>query len=108
MKQVYSAADVVSAQMLKDYLVAYGIEAFVQGDLLGGAVGELPASNLITVWVLNDEDFERAEARVKNFESSRVDDQVHNSVWKCIDCDELIDAQFTHCWKCNAERPKSV
>ena len=107
MKQVYSSPDMVSAQMVKDYLVAYGIEAFVQGDLLIGGVGELPANNYISVWVINDVDFERAEIRVQNYESLRKDDQVYDSVWKCIGCNELIDAQFTGCWKCGGERPNN-
>lgn len=104
MKQVYIASDLVGAQVLKDYLVSYGIEAFVQGDLLAGAAGELPANNYPSVWILNDEDFERAEQRVKNFEASRADDQVFDSVWKCLSCDELIDPQFTCCWRCGEER----
>ena len=104
MKQVYTAFDVVSAQMMKDYLVSFGIESIVQGDLLIGAVGEIPANSYPTVWVLNDDDVEKAEERVKNYEASRPDDQIHNNVWKCLDCDELIEAQFTRCWQCGKDR----
>jgi hypothetical protein len=104
MKQVYIAPDIVGAQMMKDYLVSFGIESFVQGDLLIGAIGEIPTNSYPTVWVLNDADIERAEERVRNFESQQQDDQVYSNVWKCIACDELIEAQFTHCWNCGRER----
>jgi len=104
MKRVYTGSDLVSAQMMKDYLVSFGIEAFVQGDLLIGAIGEIPANSYPSVWITNDDDFERAEERIKNYETQRPDDQIYSNVWKCLKCNELIEAQFTCCWKCGAER----
>lgn len=106
MKQVYTASDLVSAQMVKDYLESFGIESYVQGDLLIGAIGEIPANSYPTVWIMHDEDYERAEERVKNYEAQRPDDQIYDSVWKCLKCNELIEAQFTCCWNCGAERDK--
>jgi len=106
MKQVYEASDLVNAQMLKDYLVSFGIEAIVKGELLVGAIGEIPADSYPTVWIVNENDLEKAKLRIKNFESQAPDDQMYNSVWKCMDCDELIDAQFTQCWKCGSERKR--
>lgn len=107
MKQVYTASDLIGAQMMKDYLTSFGIETFVQGDLLIGAIGEIPANSYPTVWILNDNDFERAEERVQNYEAKRPDDQIHNNVWKCLSCNELIEAQFTTCWQCGADRGDS-
>lgn len=47
--------------MVVDLLAAAGIDAFVQGQFLSGGVGELPAGELLRVWVA-DEDVERARA----------------------------------------------
>ncbi len=104
MKRVYIASDLVGAQMRKDYLMSFGIDAFVQGDLLIGAIGEIAADSYPSVWILNDDDFGRAKERIKNFETQQPDDQVYSNVWKCIECDELIDAQFTQCWQCGSDR----
>jgi len=104
MKQVYSAPDLIVAQMLKDYLLTFQIECIVKGDMLIGAVGEIPADTYPTVWVLDDADYDKAKALVEKYENNQSEDQVFNNVWKCEDCDELIDAQFTQCWNCGKER----
>jgi predicted metal-dependent HD superfamily phosphohydrolase len=61
MKQAYHAANVVDAQLLVDLLASEGISAFTQGQYLSGDVGELPAGELLRVWVA-DEDADRARA----------------------------------------------
>ena len=59
MKQAYQAANPVDAQLVTDLLASEGIAAFTQGQYLSGAVGELPAGELLRVWV-PDEELERA------------------------------------------------
>lgn len=59
MKQAYQAANPVDAQLVVDLLASEGIAAFIQGQYLSGAVGELPAGELLRVWVA-DEELERA------------------------------------------------
>lgn len=61
MKQVYNAANPVDAGLVVDWLAAAGIDAFVQGQYLSGGVGELPAGELLRVWVADD-NLERARA----------------------------------------------
>ena len=107
MKLVYTAQDSVSAQLIKDYLAESAIDSIVKGELLIGAVGELPASSFPTVWVVDDNDFESASELVKSYERGFKDQQLYNNVWKCEFCDELIEAQFTQCWKCGYERESS-
>ena len=60
MKQAYHAADAVDAQLAVDLLAAEGIQAHTQGRFLSGATGELPAGELLRVWV-EDADLERAK-----------------------------------------------
>ena len=61
MKQAYQAANPIDAQLVVDLLASQGIGAFVQGQYLSGGIGELPAGELMRVWV-GDEDFARARA----------------------------------------------
>lgn len=59
MKIVYRAENIVDANLLKAALAAEDIVAFVSGEYLVGAVGELPARDLVVVMVA-DADIERA------------------------------------------------
>jgi predicted metal-dependent HD superfamily phosphohydrolase len=61
MRAIYHAANPVDAQLAVDRLAAEGIAAHVQGAYLSGGVGELPAGDLLRVWVA-DEDAVRALA----------------------------------------------
>lgn len=51
MKVVYHAASVIDAQLVVDLLAAAGVPAHVQGSYLSGAIGELPAGEMVRVWV---------------------------------------------------------
>lgn len=59
MKIVYRAENIIDANLVKGNLAAEGIPAYVSGEYLTGAVGELPVWNLVSVMVA-DCDMERA------------------------------------------------
>ncbi|HEY0232483.1 MAG TPA: DUF2007 domain-containing protein [Dokdonella sp.] len=61
MKIVYRAENIIDAHLVKGALAAEGITAFVAGEYLTGAIGELPVGNLVSVMV-SDHDVERASA----------------------------------------------
>ncbi len=61
MRRIYEPRDLLEAEMLSGMLVAEGIEAFLAGSHLIGAMGELPAAGLLGLMV-PDEDAERAPA----------------------------------------------
>lgn len=70
MLNIYRAANIVDAHLIRQMLEAKGIPAFIQGEYLQGAVGELPANTEILVQVANAsadaaravvEEWERAE-----------------------------------------------
>ena len=67
MRCVYQARDGLEAHMVADMLQQLGIAAQVQGDLLQGGVGELPAAGLVTVWVDNDDEG-RAREMVERYQ----------------------------------------
>ncbi|GAA0723861.1 DUF2007 domain-containing protein [Dokdonella soli] len=59
MKIVYRAENIIDANLVKNALAFEGIPAFVSGEYLTGAIGELPAWNLVVVMVA-EHDIERA------------------------------------------------
>lgn len=61
MRIIYRAANIIDANLVKNALEQEGILAFVNGEYLTGGVGQLPASDFISVMVA-DADVERAQA----------------------------------------------
>ena len=69
MQIVYRAANLSDAHLLRQMMEAEGIPAFVQGEFLQGAVGELPANTEVFVRA-PDEHVEAARAIVDDWERS--------------------------------------
>lgn len=69
---IYRAANIADAHLIRQMLEAEGIHAFIQGEYLQGAVGELPANTEILVQVGND-DYAAARAVVERWESADVE-----------------------------------
>ncbi|MEO7432046.1 MAG: DUF2007 domain-containing protein [Dokdonella sp.] len=59
MRIVYRAENIIDANLVKNALAFEGIDAYVSGEYLTGAVGELPVWNLVSVMVA-ERDIERA------------------------------------------------
>lgn len=59
MKIVYRAADILEAHIVSGMLAARGIQAYVGGHYLQGAIGDLPPLGFANVSVAND-DFDAA------------------------------------------------
>lgn len=59
MQIIYRAENIIDANLVKAALAAEGVVAFVSGEYLTGAIGELPAWNLVAVMVAGH-DVERA------------------------------------------------
>lgn len=69
MQIVYHAANLAEAHLLRQLMETEGIPAFVQGEFLQGAIGELPANTEVLLRV-PDEHVEAARAVVDDWESS--------------------------------------
>ena len=69
MKIIYRADTLIDANLVKGALEAEGMFAFVAGEQLTGAVGELPYWNLVNVMVA-DCDIERALPIVREIEAA--------------------------------------
>ena len=115
MRHVYTGRDEMDAHFVKNLLEQEGIEAVVQGENLINAIGTLPLSekSLPSVWVA-DANEERAALIVKDYEQvdrvnaeSTVED-TPRPTWKCANCGEAVEEQFTECWNCGHAKPGSA
>jgi hypothetical protein len=66
MQRIYEARDLLEAEMLRGMLVGEGIEAYLTGRHLIGAVGELPAVGLLGLMVADDQ-AERARQLIDEY-----------------------------------------
>mgnify|MGYP001044446893 FL=1 len=66
MQPVHEPANLIEAYLVKGLLARAGIESWVRGEHLVGAIGELPAVGLLAVMVA-DEDAEQARALVEDW-----------------------------------------
>ena len=106
MKKVYIAGHPTEAHLIKGLLESYNISCEVRGEALFGVRGEVPitADTLPSVWVHDDDDFEKAREIVKDYD--RGSSAAHaQSLWKCPNCGEVLEPQFTECWNCGTEHP---
>jgi len=66
MQAVYQPADLLEANMLVSMLEGEGISAHIHGANLVGAMGELPALGLLSIWV-EDGQLERAAGLIRDY-----------------------------------------
>lgn len=69
MKIVYRAENIIDANLVKGALEAEGVQAFVSGEYLTGAIGELPCWNLVSVMVAGH-DVDRAAPIVRSIDAA--------------------------------------
>lgn len=99
MQRLYSAENVFDAYIVRDRLIAEGIDAVVHGEMLIGALGELPADTRPSVWIRGDADYAAARAVVEAFEQGPAS----GPDWRCPRCGETNAATFGLCWSCGGD-----
>lgn len=107
MQRLYLARDRIEAQFLRDFLDRHLIETVVLGDYLAGAAGQLPADIFPAVWVLEDEDLERARELLPRF-IAEGEGQPAGVPWTCAACGESVEGDFSVCWNCGHPRPEGA
>src|SRR5258708_40017100 len=97
-KRVFSSYNLAAAQHARNLREVEGIRAVVRNELLSSAMGELPpAVCQIEVWVMREEDAERAELVLKNSFFPK-----NSRPWNCPSSGERFEGQFTQCCRCGA------
>lgn len=104
MRPLYNARHAAEAHLIRGYLESQGVDAIIRGEFLASGIGDLPA-DVCKVWVINDDDFTRADALLRQFlQGEAARDHAHEH-WRCGRCHEAIEGQFTACWQCGGVRP---
>jgi len=86
-------------QMFKSLLEEAGIPCLIRNEYLSVAAGEVPFIPP-ELWIVNDEDYPRAKAIVDAYRNAKIEPR---DSWVCPGCGEMIEGQFTACWKCGGE-----
>jgi predicted RNA-binding Zn-ribbon protein involved in translation (DUF1610 family) len=108
LKPVFRARDEAQAHFLAQLLEASDIEASVQGAGLAILTGSIPGHLVGPQVCVREEDVEAARPIVETFRNrgglplARGSDEP----WKCPNCGEVLEAQFTDCWNCQTPRPE--
>lgn len=71
MRVVYEAENIIDAHLVKGLLEQQGIPAFVKGEYLTGAIGDLPTMGLVAVCVPESK-YPEAETVVRSLDSERA------------------------------------
>ena len=99
MPRLTQAPNLAIATLWADALQAEGIEASVQRQYLGSAMGELPPDQCLPeVWVQHEEQQARARELLHALQ------HVPQRRWRCV-CGESIEGGFEQCWHCGAWMP---
>lgn len=106
MKRVYIAKHPTEAYMVKNFLETEGIASEVRGAALFGTLGGVPITEetLPSVWIIEDNQSERAIDFISRYEKGQGPPEAMGLPWKCIKCGEIMEPQFTSCWRCGTDR----
>lgn len=94
----------MDAHAVKGFLESQGIKAIVRGEFLTSGWGELPV-DVCSVWIENDAQYERADALLVAFLRGDLARELQGDNWRCSQCGEQLEGQFTVCWKCGTVKP---
>lgn len=104
MIKVFEDFDITLAGHYQSVLESEGIATFMKNRFGTSGAGELPFIEVIPqLWVLNDADAERALALIGELHDAAGAEAAQD--WQCPACGTMLEAAFTHCWKCSASRP---
>ncbi|MDR3095488.1 MAG: DUF2007 domain-containing protein [Paraburkholderia sp.] len=102
MLKLSRAPNVVIAQHWMNILAAAGVPCELHNRYLSGAMGEIPADQCAPeIWLVD----ERDEALARKLIADATNGPTPGAPpWRCPQCGEMLEAQFTVCWQCGRER----
>ncbi len=103
MKKVYSSDSFFLVGHLRQLLEGQSIRCIAKNEFLQGGAGELPPTECWPeLWIVENFQYDKAKELVEGFLSSSA--RISNE-WRCPECGEGLEGQFTACWHCGADRP---
>ena len=105
MPRVYSHPDPAITHLVQGALANAGIDAVVQGERPGAAMGEVPPiAAWSEVWVGDGDRLADAQSIVALVTAEPDADA---QPWTCPSCGETVESQFAQCWSCGADAPEA-
>jgi hypothetical protein len=98
-KRVYRAASLLQVAHARNVLITAGIECELRNVHLAGALGDLPMMETWPQLYVNDADERYALGALAHAAAVQP-----GSPWTCEECRELLEPQFTTCWRCGREK----
>jgi len=100
---IYTAETLIQVEHIRALLDNEGIRTTVRNQYLSAGLGELPAFECWPeLWLVNEGDSARAQRFIQDY--LRADPGLLQD-WRCPQCGETIEGQFSQCWHCGAEHP---
>ncbi|WP_404341144.1 putative signal transducing protein [Pseudoalteromonas mariniglutinosa] len=93
---IYDAANAMEANIIKGLLMNAGIQCDLQGEILQGALGEIPFDQgavAVRVYAIKERQAREILVNYQQVQQSTPD-------WVCPKCRELNGSTFEFCWSC--------
>lgn len=95
MRNVFTAATMTDAAIVRNLLVQHGIDC----QLVEKIISRYGSGNT-EVWILDD----RQEAQARRLIREVFSGPVRDEEWRCGKCKESNPGTFESCWACSAQR----
>jgi len=103
MKKVYSSDSFFLVGHLRELLENHHIKCIAKNEFLLGGAGELPPTECWPeLWIAEDFQYDKAKELIEAFLTGGAEGA---GEWRCPQCAEQLEEQFSACWRCGAERP---
>ncbi len=97
MKRVFRAALLIQVAHARNVLLAAGIPSELRNQYLAGALGDLPMFETWPQLYVEDGDEQIALHAL-----ARAAKAPAGASWTCETCGEMLEPQFTSCWRCGS------
>ena len=97
--QIAVCGNIMDAETVKSLLEENGVSAWLQRDDGGGAIPGATFVNGIKIMIHKED-----EKLAKELLEQAVSDTSENPPWKCRQCGEEIEGQFSDCWNCGTAK----
>ena len=97
MHNIFQSELLTDAALVRNLLVENEIEAkLIEGQ------SPYPSTGHSEVWIVNEEDHDRALELVRSLYAERSKER---PAWRCAECRESNPDSFETCWRCRKARP---
>ncbi len=97
MKRVFRAASLQEVAHARNLLLMAGIQSELRNQYLAGALGDLPMFETWPQLFVDDSDEQAALSELASAAAAP-----RGAPWICEECGEVLEPQFTACWRCGA------